>query len=95
MLEIIAPVTLIFRAIDMGVDAITVRFIVLPLAIEDIPINMPELAFAMSFIILPFAFIASAIRPHLDTATVPHVTSPLPVIYCTILKPVLLSILKG
>lgn len=46
-LQIILPLALIFRTINMNVDAVAIRLIVFPLAFENIAIYVEKFPFAM------------------------------------------------
>lgn len=63
--------------------------IVVPLAIEDVAIHVIENASSMRLIILPIAFVASAIRPSLLSKAVPETPKPLAAVYGSVLKSVL------
>jgi hypothetical protein len=42
---------------------------------------MEEFSFAMGFVVFPFSFISSAIRPDLNSKAVSHIPNPLAFIY--------------
>jgi hypothetical protein len=94
MLQIIFPVAFIFGSIYVSIDAIAVSLVVLPLSIKNVAVHMPELPLAMSLVILPFALVTSAIRPGLSAEAVTDVASPLTLIDCSILEPILFSFLQ-
>lgn len=62
------------------VHSITISFVVDPVSIIDIAVNMSELSFTMSPIILPLAFVSSTIWPLLNTEAVSETSDPLAVI---------------
>jgi hypothetical protein len=70
----------------MNVHSVSVGFIVLPLTLEDVSVDVPEFTLATSFIETPISFVTSPIRPDLNSIAVLHVTEPLPFINGPILK---------
>jgi hypothetical protein len=62
------------------VDTIPVSFIVDPLSIINISVDVNELALSMSSVILPLPFILGSIWPLLDSVAVSEPTNPLSVI---------------
>ena len=69
LLQVIDPIAFILAAIDVVVSAIAVRFIVLPLTAEHVPIHMVESTIAMSFILMPGADVLGSVWPRLLTLT--------------------------
>jgi hypothetical protein len=94
MLQIILPVSLVLRSIDMRVDPVTVGLIVLPLAIEDVSVDMPKLSLAMSLVVLPLTFVAGSIGPDLDSAPMPDCPPPLTLVHSSVFKAVLIPVLE-
>jgi hypothetical protein len=94
VLEIIFPMTFILSPIDVCVDAVPIRFVILPLAVKYIAVNMPKLAFSVSLIVYPFSLIPGAIGPDLYTVTVADCALPLTLVNSPILELVLFSVLQ-
>jgi hypothetical protein len=68
------------------INTIAIRLVVLPLALKNVAINVPELSFAARLVVPPVSFIASSIWPHLNTVTMLHVAKPLTLVDGSILK---------
>ena len=81
----------ILGSVYMSVDSVAVGLIILPLSVKDVTVDVPELSFTMRFVVLPLTFVASSIRPNLDTPPMPHGPSPLALVDCPVLKPVLIT----
>ena len=56
----------------MDVDTKAIGLVVLPLALVDVTIGMPELSRAISLILAPLTLILCTIGPDLDTRSVSH-----------------------
>ena len=70
----------------MDVDTIPICLVVIPLALENVSINMPELSLATCFIEHPVSFVFGTIFPHLHTIPMLHVSKPLASVGSSILK---------
>ena len=64
-------------------------FVVTPLAVEYITIDVVENATTVRLVIAPLALIASAIWPSLLAKSVTETTQPLTAVHCTVFKSVL------
>ena len=53
----------------MAVDAISVSFVILPVAIVDISVSVDQSALSIRFIVDPVALIHGAVGPYLGSAT--------------------------
>ncbi len=84
----------VLRAVNVRVHSVSVGFIVLPLAIEDVSVHVPELALPVCFVVLPFALVARSVGPDLDAAAVTNLASPLTFVNRPVLKTIFISILK-
>ena len=62
------------------------RFIIGPLAVKYIPVHMIKNPATVRLIVLPFTFVAGAIRPGLLAKTVAETTKPLATIHGSVLK---------
>jgi len=65
------PFTLIYRAVEVGVNSKTICFVIEELTSIDVTTAMPKCAQAVGFIFSPFSFINSATSPFIDTVAVP------------------------
>lgn len=70
----------------MHVSTVSIGFIVFPVAVVDVAIRVPELALTVCFIILPFAFVASAIGPDLGAGAVAGAVFEVAAVDCTVFK---------
>lgn len=70
----------------MSVNAVAISFILKPFTLENISVNVPELAAATRFIELPKAFVAGPIWPDLDAESVLHVAEPLAFVHCAVFE---------
>ena len=86
MLQIILPVPFVPCPVHMDVNTIAVGFIIVPLTLEHIAVNMPELALAASFIESPVPLVPSSIRPDLDAIAMLHISKPLALVHSPVLK---------
>jgi hypothetical protein len=86
MLEVISPHTLILRSIDMLVDTKTIGFVVCPLAIINVAINVNELTFTMSSVFTPLSDVLGTIWPDLLTEAVTEPALPLTGVHSSALE---------
>ena len=77
MLEIVLPLTFVSCAVLVNIHTVAVGLVVEPLALEDIAIDVPELALAARLIEAPVALILGAVLPDLHTIAVLQVAEPL------------------
>mmetsp|Transcript_113515 Transcript_113515/g.345320 ORF Transcript_113515/g.345320 Transcript_113515/m.345320 type:complete len:304 (-) Transcript_113515:218-1129(-) len=77
ILEVIAPLALVRRALTVVVHAIAMGHIGPPLADIDIAVGVGELALARSGVVVPLALIGGTVRPTLRAEAVPFATAPL------------------
>ena len=56
----------------MDVDTEAVGFVILPLALVDIAISVPEFTRSVGLVLAPFSLILCTIGPDLDTRSVSH-----------------------
>ncbi len=70
----------------MDIDTIAVGFVIVPLALEDVAVNVPELALAAGLVEPPIPLIPGTIRPDLDTIAMLHVAQPLPLVDSSVLE---------
>ena len=77
VLQVVHPLALIPSSVHMNVDALPIGFVVDPIALIDIAINVGELAEAVRPIILPVSFVARPVLPHLLTVAITEPTNPL------------------
>ena len=61
----------------MNVDSLSVSFIIHPVALIDISIDMSELSESMGSIVFPISFIAGSVGPDLLSVAVSEATDPL------------------
>ena len=78
MLEVVLPHALILSTIDVFVDTAAVGFIVCPVAIINVSINMDESTFAVSSVFTPLTRVLGTITPRLLTETISNSSLPLP-----------------
>ena len=57
----------------------TISFVIDPVPVIDISINMDELSFSVGSVVFPLAFVLSTIWPLLNTVAVSKTTNPLPI----------------
>lgn len=92
MLQIIAPVALVSRAIAVRILAVAMRLISLPLTLILISIDVPKGALTMGFVVLPETLVLGAVGPDLRTLSVADVFFPLAFVLSLILKCKLISL---
>ena len=73
----------------MGINAISVSFVLEPLALIDITVSMPKSPLAMSFIIFPHSIVLGTIRPYLYTPPMTIKTFPLTGVDSAVIKCIL------
>ena len=98
MLQVVFPHALVLGTIHVLVDASAVGFVVGPISIVDITVDMNKTAFAMSTILSPLTAILGSIVPRLLTEAVTEPAFPLTSVYCTRFECIwrtLLSLLVG
>jgi hypothetical protein len=86
MLEVVSPHSLILRSIDMLVDTKTIGFVVCPLAIINVAINVNELTFTMSSVFTPLSNVLGTVRPMLLALAVTETSLPFTVVDGTTLE---------
>ena len=86
MLQVIFPVTFVPGPVHVDVDTIAVGLIIVPLALEDIAINVPELALAACLVKPPVPLVPGTIRPDLHTIAMLHIAEPLSLVHSTVLE---------
>jgi hypothetical protein len=64
------------------------------LTFENVAVYVPEFALAAGFIVFPVTFIASTIRPDLDSIAMLHISQPVAFINSSILKHNFTSLFK-
>ncbi len=79
MLLIFKPFSFIAAAIDVGVDALSVRLVVLPLALVDVSVSVNQSAESVSLVVLPVALVPGAVEPYLNAPAVADVAVGNPV----------------
>ena len=77
MLKIILPESFILGAVDMLIDSTTISFVICPVAIINISVNMDESTFAVSSVLSPFSSIFSTVGPGLFSKSITESTFPL------------------
>ena len=80
VLEVILPLTLVAGSIHVDVYAVSIGFIVNPVALVDVAVNMYEFTVPMRSVVAPLSFVAGAIGPHLCTITISKAADPLPLV---------------
>jgi hypothetical protein len=93
MLQIILPMTLVLGSVGMNINSIAVRLIFIPVAFENIAVNMEKLASSARFVVFPVAFIPGPIYPLLDAEAIPVSSNPLSFVNCPALEPIRIKIL--
>ena len=88
-LQVVHPLTFVLGAICVIVGAKSVGFIILPLTVEDISINVVENTLAVSFVVKPLTFVAGSIWPGLHAETMAEPAFPLTIVNCSVFKRVL------
>ena len=73
VLKVIFPLSLVSCPILMDINAIAVSLVVKPFSLEDVAINVPELALAARLVEPPVAFVLGSVLPNLDSVAVLHV----------------------
>ena len=76
-MSVIFPIALVSGTFLVCIDTKAIAFIVLPLTIVHVSIDVGELALSVCTIIFPLALVPSTIGPLLDTEAVPEATNPL------------------
>jgi hypothetical protein len=93
MLKIVFPLTFILSSIYMNVDTVSIRLIVDPVSLINIPIDVDELALSVSSVVFPVSFVTSPVWPDLFAEPISEATDPLAEESRTSFKSVELSIL--
>jgi hypothetical protein len=93
MLKIVFPLTFILSSIYMNVDTVSIRLIVDPVSLINIPIDVDELALSVSSVVFPVSFVTSPVWPDLFAEPISEATDPLAEEGRTSFKSVELSIL--
>jgi len=86
MLQVVFPVPLVAGPVHVDIYTIAVGLIIVPLSLEDIAVNVPELALAACFVEPPIPLVAGTIRPDLDTIAMLHIAQPLSLIHSAVLE---------
>ena len=86
MLQIVFPVALVSGPVHVDIDTIAVGLVIVPLALEDVAVNVPELALAACFVEPPIPLVPGTIRPDLHTIAMLHIAEPLPLVHSPVLK---------
>ena len=98
MLQVVFPHALVLGTIHVLVDTSAVGFVISPISIVDVAVDMNKTAFAMSTILSPLTAIPGPIVPRLLTEAVTEAAFPLTSVYCTRFECIwrtLLSLLVG
>jgi hypothetical protein len=95
VLEVLSPVSFVTSSVLMGVNSISVGFIVSPVSFEDVAINMPKLAFSLCFVQAPSAFVFSPVWPYLNPLAVSHVAFPLSLVDSSVFEHMIFLVLHG
>lgn len=74
---IVFPLAFVASPLDIGVDAVTVGFVVEPVTIVDVAIGVEEFTSSASLVILPHAFVARLVWPHHGALAMPQAPLPL------------------
>jgi hypothetical protein len=77
MLEVVFPLSVVLRSVDVGVDSVSVGFIVHPVAFVDVSVYVPEDSVSMGSVVFPLALVLSPIRPDLSPFSVSESSQPL------------------
>jgi len=94
MLQIVLPFSFVHSAIYMLVNPCAIRFVVSPVTIVNVSINVDKLAFSMSTIFSPLSHVLSSIRPGLLAETITETSFPLTIVHGTSFKLVSRSLLS-
>ena len=86
MLQVVFPVALVPGSVHVDINTIAVGLVIIPLALKDVAINVPELALAACLVEPPIPFVAGTIRPDLHTIAMLHVAKPLPLVHSSVLE---------
>ena len=98
MLQVVFPHALVLGTVHVLVDTAAVGFVVSPISIVDVAVDMNKTAFAMSTILSPLTTVLGPIVPRLLTEAVTEAAFPLTSVYCTrfeCIRRALLSLLVG
>lgn len=88
MLEIVAPLSIILSAIDVGIDALSIGLVVNPVSLVDVTVHVPEDTLSVGPVVLPLALVLGAIGPDLGAVAISEATDPLTLVRGSVLKPV-------
>ena len=77
MLQVVLPHALVLRTIHVLVDSASISFIVSPVSIIDVTVNMNESTLAMSSVFSPLARVLGTITPSLLSEAIAETTLPL------------------
>lgn len=80
MLEVVFPVSMVLRTVDMDINTKAISLIVTPLPLVSVSIKMHKLAKTTCLILSPLADIPRSISPLLDPESVSIAPFPLPFI---------------
>ena len=98
MLQVVFPHALVLGTVHVLVDTAAVGFVVSPISIIDVAVNMNKTAFSMSTILSPLTAVLGPIIPRLLAEAVSETAFPLTGVYCTRFECIgraLLSLLVG
>lgn len=70
----------------MDVDSIAVCLIFFPFSVVNVSVSVPELSFAVCFVVSPRALVFSSVRPYLDARPVSHSVFQISFVNGTVLK---------
>jgi hypothetical protein len=86
MLQVVFPVPLVAGPVHVDIYTIAVGLIIVPLSLEYIAVNVPELALAACFVESPIPLVAGTIRPDLNAIAMLHIAQPLSLIHSAVLE---------
>jgi hypothetical protein len=64
----------------MVIDTISISFIIHPITIIDVAVNVDELSFAVGSVVFPVSVVESAVGPFLFTVAVSEASNPFAVV---------------
>lgn len=71
----------------MIIDSFPWSFIINPLSIINVAIDMNKFAFAIGFIVVPIALVSSSVRPNLNSRSFSRIASPASIVNYAITEP--------
>ena len=86
MLQVVFPHALVLGSVHMLVDTAAVGFVVSPISIVDVAVDMNKTTLSMSTILSPLTAVLGPIVPRLLTEAVTETAFPLTGVYCTRFK---------